>query len=306
MVKDAVGRVRDRLDAPAAALLLLLCGIWGIQQVAIKIANSGISPALQAGLRSAGAALLLWAWSSWRGVGLFERDGSLRAGLVAGLLFGGEFALLYWAIEFTTVSRTVIFLYTAPFTVAIGAHLFVPGEKLRGMQIAGLASAFTGVSLAFSEGLALPTATQLVGDAMALVAGAMWGATTIVVKASRLASISPNKTLFYQLAISAVMLVPLSWLLGETGITALTPLILGSLLFQTVIVAFATFLAWFWLIAHYPAGRISSFTFLTPLFGMIAGAVLLSEPISGLFLSAALLVGLGIWLVNRPPSKSAA
>ena len=290
---------RDRLDALAFAVMFALCLTWGFNQVLVKTANAGISPVLQAGLRSIGATALVWLWSAARGVRLFQRDGSLLPGILAGLMFAGEFALVYEGLEFTTASRAVIFLYSSPFMVALGVHLFVPGEKLRGLQAVGLVGAFAGVAIAFSSGLALPTGHQWIGDAMELGGAVMWGATTVLIKASRLARVMPHKTLLYQLGVSAVVLPPLSWLLGEPGIVALTPPVLIAFTIQTVGVASITYLAWFWLIAHYPAGRLASFTFLTPLFGVIAGAVILSEPVSLDLVLALVLVGSGIYLVNR-------
>jgi len=295
---------RTAIDLPAATLMVTLCGVWGLNQVAAKVVNSGISPVLQAGLRSIGAVLLLWAWSSWRGVRLFERDGSLPMGTLIGLFFAAEFAVMFWGLEYTTASRAVVFLYTAPFWVALGVHLLVPGERLRRVQVAGLLAAFTGIVIAFGDGLTLSSGSQLIGDFMLLTAGFFWGAVTVAVKATRLQNVSANKTLFYQLGVSALVLPVVSLLLGEPGVIELTPLVLGALAFQTVGVAFITYLAWFWLVAHYPAGRLSAFTFLTPLFGVVAGAGLLGEPISAGLLVSLVLVGLGIWLVNRPPPST--
>ena len=144
--------------------LLLLCAIWGFTQVTIKVANAGFSPLLQAGLRSAGSALLLWAWSAYRGVPLL---------------------------------RAVLFVYTAPFVVAVGAHFFVPGERLHRLKVAGLGCAFAGVSLAFADALRLPTRAELLGDALCLGGAVCWGATTVAVKAARRAALTPNKTIFY-------------------------------------------------------------------------------------------------------------
>jgi len=292
---------RDRLDLLAFAVMFSLCLLWGFNQVLVKIANAGISPLLQAGLRSTGAGLLVWAWAAARGIRMFDRDGSLIPGIVAGLLFAGEFALIFWGLEFTTASRTVIFIYTSPFVVALGAHLFVPGEKLRIVQVMGLIGAFAGVAFAFSSGLTLPTHQQLIGDAMILGGAVLWGATTVLVKATRLATITPAKTLFYQLAVSAIILPPLSWALAEPGIFAPTIRVLTAFSIQMIVVAFASYLAWFWLVAHYPAGRLAAFTFLTPLFGVAAGWAILSEPISSDLILALILVGTGIYLVNRPP-----
>jgi drug/metabolite transporter (DMT)-like permease len=295
---------RTHLDLGAASLTVLLCALWGLNQVAIKLANAGISPVMQAGLRSVGSALLLYAWSRARGVRLFERDGTLAPGLLAGALFAIEFALMYWALEYTSASRSVVFLYTAPFFVALGGHLFVPGERLRPLQVAGLAVAFCGIVIAFGEHLDADARHTEIGDAMALLAGALWAATTLVVKATRLARVSPDKTLFYQLAVSAVVLPPLSWSFGEPGLFAPAAMVIMSLAFQIAIVAFASYLAWYWLVKHYPTGRLSAFTFLTPLFGVAAGALFLGEALSWPLLIAAALVAPGIYLVNRPPTRS--
>jgi len=284
------------------APLTALCLCWGLQQVAIKLAAPGISPAMQGGIRSAGSLILLWAWSAHQGVRLFDRDGTLWVGLLAGALFALEFLLIYVGLTFTTASRGVIFLYTSPFVVALGAHLFVPGERMRVIQAAGLACAFCGVAAAFADGLRLPSQRELIGDSLLLCAAVVWGATTVVIKASRLASISANKVLFYQLAVSAAALPLISLLLGETGVMDLTPLVLASMAYQIVIVAFASYLAWFWLISHYPAGRLAAFSFLTPLFGVLAGGLLLGERISGVLVLAMALVCFGIYLVNRRPA----
>ncbi|AKH19155.1 DMT family transporter [Sedimenticola thiotaurini] len=294
---------KSHLDPLAMLLLLVLCASWGLQQVAVKLASVGISPFFQAGIRSLGAALLLLVWMWLRRVPILQRDGSGRWGVLAGLLFGSEFMLIFWGLEFTTASRAVIFLYLSPFVVAIGAHFFVAGERLRWLQVVGLVGAFAGILLVFGESIRLPSAEMLIGDSMLVLAALLWGSTTVVIKASVLRSLAPSKTLLYQLGVSAPLLLLASWGANEPGITRLTPLILGSLLFQTLWIAFVTYLAWFWLVRHYPAGRLTAFTFLTPLFGVLAGHLVLDEPLSPALLAALLLVGLGIYLVNRPPPK---
>jgi len=295
---------KTHLDSTAMALMVVLCAAWGLQQVAIKVANAGISPVWQASLRSIGAAALVWAWASYKGIRLFGRDGTLGAGLLSAALFAGEFAFIYWGLNYTAASRGVVFLYTAPFMIALGAHWFLPGERLRPLQWLGLACAFAGVLAAFGESLGLPTKSQFLGDAMLFVAAVLWAATTLVIKGSVLAKVSPAKTLFYQLAGSALALPFVSMALGEPGVIALTPLVLASLAYQTVLVAFASYLAWFWLVATYPAGRLAAFSFLTPIFGVLAGALLLGERISTALGAALGLVAFGIWLVNRSPKPA--
>lgn len=288
------------IDVLAFALLILLCASWGLQQVTIKVANSGVPPLLQSGIRSAGATLLIFLWMIGRRESVLDRDGTLWWGVAAGLLFAGEFLLLYWGLEFTHASRSAIFMYISPFVVAIGAHIFVPGERLQLIQVTGLCLAFAGIIVAFNESMGFPTYRMLIGDAMVAVAGVLWGATTVLIKASPLSRIKPSKTLLYQLAVSAVILPAGSLVKGEPGIVSLTPLIVGCLIYQAVWIAFVTYLVWFWLIFNYPPSRLASFTFLTPLFGVVAGGLLLNESITYSLLTALVLVGSGIYLVNRP------
>ncbi len=296
---------RHEIDALAAGLMVLFCAVWGLNQVATKVTNAGISPIFQAGLRSLGAGLLLWAWSTWRGVKLFERDGSLVPGIAVGLLFALEFAVLFPGLNHTTASRAVVFLYCAPFAVAIGTHWLIPSERLGPRQIAGMIMAFGGIVVAFGDGFVGGSGGSLIGDAMVLAAGLIWGATTVTIRVW-LPTTSANKVLFYQLAVSAIVLLALSPLVGEPAFTHPTLPIWGTLAWQIVIVAFATYLGWFWLITRYPAAKLSAFSFLTPLFGMLFGALLLGEHITPLLVVAMALVAFGIWLVSRRGNTEAA
>ncbi|WP_207481279.1 DMT family transporter [Arenibaculum pallidiluteum] len=295
----AANQPATELDLAAAVAMTVLCLCWGLQQVAVKAALAGMPPILQCGLRSALAAALVWGWATWRGVPIFARDGTLLPGLLAGALFAAEFGLIYVGLGHTTASRGVLFIYTAPFMVAIGAHVLIPGERLGAIQVLGLVCAFAGVALAFGDALRLPTARELAGDAMLLVAAAFWAATTLLIKTTRLVRAPAEKVLLYQLAVSALTLTPLSPLLGEAAAGPLDATVLVAFAFQTLVVAFASYLAWFRLVAKYPAGRLSAFSFLTPLFGVLAGALLLGERVSAFLVLSLVLVCAGIFLVNR-------
>jgi drug/metabolite transporter (DMT)-like permease len=288
-----------RLGGVPAGILLLCCAAWGLNQVAIKISLAGVSPFFGAGLRSLVAALLLWLWCRLRGEPLFIRDGTGRYGLLIGLMFAAEFVFIYGGLAFTTASRSVIFLYSAPFFVALGAHVFIPGERLTGARTAGLVVAFVGLCLAFADGLYLPSGRELLGDALELAGGLLWGASTVVIKMRRDRPLTPRRTLFYQLSVSAAVLVGLATAIGEPGLTRPTPLVLAALAYQAVIVAFVSYLTWFWLLQHYPASGLASFSFWTPLFGVLAGWLVLGERLSGNLGAAAALVAGGIYLVNR-------
>lgn len=289
---------RKPLDATAFAVMLLCTAVWGFQQVAIKLAGHEVPFVLQAAIRSIVAATLLFSWARLRGIRLFARDGTLLPGILAGLLFGGEFVFIYAGLAHTTASRMIVFIYLAPVVAALGLHWFVRGERLVRGQWLGVLLSFSGVVLAFAGGFSGTHDATFVGDLCGVLGAVLWGATTVLVRATRLGHVSATKTLFYQLVVSALMLPAASLLMGERGIGALTPLALASLAYQGVIVAFASYLAWYWLLTRYLAARLSVFSFLTPLFGVLAGVAVLGDPLTPGFAGAAALVGAGIVLVN--------
>ncbi len=262
-----------------------------------------LAPVFQAAIRFAGATVLLWLWCLWRGVRIFERDGSLGAGLLAGSLFAAEFACLYAGLQYSTASRLTVFLYTSPFWVAVLLPLFVASEKLRPMQWLGLTFAFVAVVFALREGLgAASQAQQWLGDLLALTAGMLWGLTTVVIRGSRLTKASPEKLLFYQVGVSTVTLPILSFILGERWVWTFSAFASSSLLLQTVVGAFASYLAWMWMLGRYPATKISAFVFLTPVFALLFGSLWLHEPVTINLIASLSMVAGGIVLVNRKPA----
>mgnify|MGYP002735257446 FL=1 len=289
---------KDHLDGLAIGILIACCMFWGLQQILVKAVMAEVPPLMQASVRCIGACVLLVLWCRVRGIPLFKRVGSLWGGLLAGGLFAAEFACIYLGLLHTTASRLTVFLYTSPFWVAALVPLFVQSERLRPLQWLGLACAFVAVAFAMREGLGGGSAT---GDLLGLAAGALWGLTTVSIRATSLTTrVSPEKLLFYQIATTAIVVPWISLALGETwSLSGWSMLAWGSVLAQTVIGAFASYLAWMWMLGRYPATKISVFVFLTPLFALLFGTVLLHEAVSTTLLAALGLVVVGIVLVNR-------
>jgi drug/metabolite transporter (DMT)-like permease len=287
------------LTAGAIALVLMLCLTWGFNQIAIKLVLHDIPPYTQAMLRSAGALLVILAIARMRGVKLFERDGTLKAGLFAGVLFGIEFVLIFHGLQFTTASRAAVFLYTMPFFVAFGSYQFL-GERLRPVQWAGLAVSFAGVAVAIGVPQPDVTTDVLIGDLMIVAGAGLWAATTLVVKTTPLLYVAPEKALGYQVGLSVPILGLAALLAGETVTRVPGPLALSLLSFQAFWVVGFTFLLWFGLIKTYSASKLSAFTFITPLFGVAAGYLIMGDHLTPAFGFAALLVTAGLVLVNRP------
>ncbi|HEY5964020.1 MAG TPA: DMT family transporter [Xanthobacteraceae bacterium] len=287
------------LDAASMVLVVFICLTWGFNQPAVKLALPDVPPLIQCAIRSSLATVIVLGIMRLRGLPVTERDGTLAAGIVAGLLFGFEFLLIYRGLLYTTASRAVLFIYLAPFFVVLGARIFLPADRFNLMQWAGLLLAFVGMIVAFGVPAPATSPHQLIGDLMMALAALFWAATTLVIKASSLSRVSPEKTLLYQL-LACVPIVGFGALVFGERITAMPSAVaLGSLAYQTVVVG-ATFSLWFALIVKFSASRLSAFTFLTPLFGVAAGHLVLGEPLTPAFALAVALVAGGLILVNRP------
>lgn len=271
--------------------------------VSIKISNQGIPPILAATLRSLFSAFLLWiyAWCKRRSVFLCTDD--FKHGVVIGGLFGVEFLVLYYGLNLTNASRAIIFLYTQPLWTAVGAHFFLTAERLSATRVVGLLLSFAGLVTVFATRPTTLGSDYWVGDFMEVAAAVLWAATNIYIKRFMLSStISHYQTLFAQLFFSVPVLAIGWWVIERGHPIRLDDVVVASLLYQSVVIAFASYLLWFWMIHRYQVSRLAAFTFLTPLSGVILSGLLLKEPLTSLLLAGLVLVGSGLYLVNRPES----
>ena len=291
---------RKALDPQAIFLMILLCATWGLQQVVLKATAADIAPILQIALRSGGAAVLVGLVMLARRERMNLGDGTLKPGLLVGGLFGLEFLLVAEGLRHTSASHMAVFLYTAPIFAALGLHWRLPAERLGAVQWLGIALAFGGIAMAFlgrSQAGSAVSGNVLWGDFLGLLAGMAWAATTVVVRCSTLAKAPATQTLLYQLVGAFVLLMVGAVATGQTSFNP-TPTVWASLAFHTLVVSFASFLVWFWLLRQYLASPLGVFSFLTPLFGIVFGAWLLHEPIEPSFLIGAIPVLVGIVLVS--------
>ncbi len=289
------------------AILLLLALTWGANMAFVKIGAREISPLFMAGLRSLVAAFCLFIWMKAKGMRLFPTRTILLHGIVIGLMFGAEFGLIYVGLQYTTASRTYILLYSAPFFVALGAHLFLRDDRLNVWKSTGLIIAFCGITILFMRGdMGALTFRSLGGDVMALLAGAIWGATTLYVKKYLAQRTAPLQTLFYQVCFSAPPLIIVGIILEDPVVSGFSMMTAFSVFYQCIIVAFLSYLVWFELIHRYPVSLLHAFSFFTPVFGVfLSGALMLGELMSMKLMVALTLVSLGTVLVNRRPSVKA-
>lgn len=290
---------RTRIDATGASLLIGFSMLLGLNQALVKIVNSGFAPVFQSGLRSVCAFFPVLLWALWRGRRLSLRDGSLGPGLLNGLLFSGEFCLLFLALDYTSVSRVSLFFYTMPLWVALGAHFLIPGERLTLVKILGLSIALAGVLIGLASRTGAASAEAWIGDLLSLLAALFWASIALLSRTTRLSECSPEMNLLYQLGVSAIILTLLSPLFGDL-IRDVTPSIIMIFIFQVVFVVAIGFVVWFWILSVYPVAEMASFSLLTPIFGIIAGWWIFDEQLSSGFFLALALVGAGLILVNRP------
>ncbi|MEL6645054.1 MAG: DMT family transporter [Pseudomonadota bacterium] len=294
---------KDRLDVFGIVSLVALSALLGFNQVVIKVVNEGLQPVFFAGLRSAGATLCLAGWMWFRGISLWPRDGTWRAGFLIGLVFAAEFVFLFLALDLTTVSRTSVIFYSMPLWMAIGAHYLLPGQQITPLKAVGLGLAFAGVAVAIlsrsdsGEG-------SLIGDLCALGGALGWAGSGLMARATVLRDETPEMQLFWQVAVSAPILLLVAVFFGPF-VRDLAPIHLWGLAFQIVVVVSAAFVFWLWLLSIYPPASVAAYGFLGPIFGVAFGWLMLGEEVGGSILGALALVAGGLYLINHPRAVQA-
>lgn len=291
-----------KMSLTAAGLLVMVCFLWGGNSISIKYSNTGIGPLLAASIRGVLATLCLWAYAAYKKEPVRMAAGQRIHGVIIGVLFGLDFLFLYWGMLFTPASRATIFLYTHPFWVALGAHFLIPGDRLNWSKAIGLVLAFGGILAVFSANADELPEGYIIGDIMEMVAALFWAATTLYVKRIiQTSKFTPShyQTLFAQLLWSIPVLALGALLYEQDYPINITSTVVWALVYQSFIVAFFSYLLWFWMIHNFNVSGLTAFSFLAPLFGVIMGVLILGEPASiQLFLGIGL-VGAGIYLVNR-------
>lgn len=293
---------KSRMDAFGALSLTAFSAFLAFNQIIIKLVNEGLQPVFFAGVRSLLAIFCLWGWLVWRGRPPRLERRYLGVGLIVGAAFAAEFLFLFMALDLTTVTRTSIILYSMPLWLAFAAHFVLPGERTGPVKALGLALAFAGVVWAILDRSGGQGQASLAGDMCALAAAWCWAAIALLARGSRLAEMRADMQLFWQVLVSAPLLLLAAPFFGPL-IRDLQPIHIAGLVFQAVAVVSAGFMFWLWILSVYPAASVASFSFLTPIFGVGLGWLLLGEHAGPAILGAAALVAAGILLINRPARK---
>jgi drug/metabolite transporter (DMT)-like permease len=285
------------VDAQGIVFLVGLSLLLAFNQIVIKVTNQGFEPVFAAGIRSLGGLLIVWAWMFWRGIPIVLARRVLLPGIGLGLLFSFEFFCLFLALDFTSVARASILFYSMPIWLAIGAHFLLPNERLTMQRSAGLLIAMAGVIWVLADHEAA-TETRIWGDLLALAGALGWASLALCVRLTALSNEKPEAQLFIQLLISAPVLLMLAPFFGPSLRQPELVHVLG-LSFQIVAIAGFAFAFWFWLIKVYKASSVASFSFLSPVFSVVFGWILLGEALNATVILSLGLVTIGLILVNR-------
>ncbi|MEL6837650.1 MAG: DMT family transporter [Pseudomonadota bacterium] len=288
---------KSQIDLFGAVALTGFALLLAFNQVVIKVTNGGLQPVFFAGVRSAGAILCIWLWLRWRGIPLRFEPGTRFAGVLVGCVFAFEFLCLFIALDLTAVSRASVIFYSMPVWLTLMAHFFMPDDKITPLKSLGLGLALAGVAVAILT--RDDRAGSIWGDLAALGAAIGWAVTAMIAKASSLSRVRPEIQLFWQVAVSAPILLIAALFLGPL-IRDLQPIHIAGLIFQIVVVVSAGFIFWLWLLSIYPASGVASFSFLSPVLSVALGWLLLGEEIGPSLIGALVLVAAGIVLINRP------
>ena len=292
---------RRPIDARAMGLMLMLCLIWGGQQVVMKGVAADVAPVMQLAIRFAGAAVFFAVWVLRREGRHAFSDGTLPSGLLLGLMFSLEFLFVGQALVYTSAAHAIVFLYSAPIFTALGLQI-LPEERLEPWHWAGIGAAFLGLVVAFLGPGGRPVLSLLFGDLLALCGGIAWGLSNIVLRRSRVGRAAVPKTVFYQVATAALLLLTFAAVTGQFRLIASAPAV-AALLFQTLIISIVGYLVWFWLLSHYLTSRPMLLSLMTPLFGVVFGALLLHDAIDVRFAVGSALVLAGILFVHAQPAR---
>ena len=288
---------KNNIDLTGGVVLISFSMLLGLNQTLVKIVNYGIHPIFQVGLRSLIAAIPVLIFCILFKKKISIRDGSLIPGIICGAIFALEFVLLFFALEFTSVARSSILFYSMPVWLGIAAHFLIKNEKLNSKKLLGFLISVIAVSIALFTKNDLGEGA-IIGDVFALCASFLWATIVLIVRKTKLNRSCPEMQLLYQLIVSSIVILPISYYFGfyfreiNIGITII-------FIFQAVVIVAAGFLIWFWTLSIYPATSIASFSFFGPIFGVFFGWLILKEEISILIFLSLALVSCGIYLINK-------
>ncbi|MCE8009297.1 DMT family transporter [Aestuariivita sp.] len=287
---------KAHVDAAGAVMLIGFAALMAFNQVVIKVSGGGFGPIFMAGLRSLGAIAVMLIWMRLRGIALTTPKSAHLGGVIVGVLFAVEFMAIYTALDITTVARASIMLYSMPVWLAIAGHFLLPGEALTGKRVVGLSIAMAGVTLALLDRGG--GSASLKGDLLGVFAAMCWAGIALTVRLTPLSQVRPEIQLFWQIAISAPILLLVAPVTGDL-FREVEAIHLWGLAFQILCIASFGFLFWFWLLARYPASGVASFSFLSPVLAVFMGWALLGERVALSTWFALGLVTLGLVLINR-------
>ena len=291
---------KNNITPKVLSLVLIVACLWGGNAVAMKVALRYMPPFILAGFRFAFGALIIWLWSKFKNIDVKIQRQDVFSLIILSLLFAAQICTFNLGTKYTTAGRSSVFINVSPFFIAILAHFFIPNDRLSIRKVIGFILASLGIYVVFRDKIET-SEPHLLGDLIMLSSGFLFSILTIYTK-KLMQRMGVYKILLWQMVFGLVPFFGLSLIFERSARYAVNLELIIVLLYQGGLVASVAFIIWTTLLNRYNASKISAFLFATPLFGIGLSAIILHEAITIYLLAGALLVAVGIYVVNKCPN----
>jgi drug/metabolite transporter (DMT)-like permease len=283
-------------DRRRIVMIVVLILAWGSTFAAVKIGLDDAPPLLFGGIRSVGGGLVVMAVALH-----LHRVMDVRANvrwyvLLTLLNVIGMFGMQVLAIQALPSGLAAVLIYLQPVLTGVLAGPLL-GEQVGRGALLGLVLGFAGI-LAVGLG-ALDGHVSGVGVVYALMTAVSWSLGTIVVKR---APVDLWWAVALPFTVGGLVLCVIGAAVEGTAITW-TPAFVAALAYSTLIGTSLAWALWFALIDAGEATRAAAVIFFVPLVSLVIGVVVLDEDLHPSLVVGAVLVVLGVWLVNRRPAS---
>jgi len=287
------------LDWRGTATALLLSALWGANPVAVKIGLADAPPLRLAFFRFVLGGLVILAYALWtRHPGVFDvRAGEWRVLISLGVIFSIQIGTMNVGLGLTSAAHGAVLLNSYAVHTVVLAHFMIPGDRLTPAKVGGVLVAYTGIVLLFAGDFSFRSET-LVGDLIVAASAVLLGE-RVVYMARAVQRFDPIKLLVFQSAIGSTCFLLASLVLEAGTPTRYTTVLAASLFYQGIVIAGFNFIVNSYLYKVYLASALAICSLTTPLFGVLAAAVVTGDRLSPVLLLSSLMVAAGIGLTVR-------
>lgn len=290
-----------RLTLGALVSVICLCIVWGGAVVAIKVGLRDAPPFLFSGLRMVITTLVFFLLSRQMGLSFhIPAQNKVFLFLVAGGFFL-NISFVYVGVNYTTAGRANVIMNTSIFFVLILAHFFL-NEKININKLIGIVLCSIGVFVIFKDKLYIDGSNTFFGDLLVLMGSIFWAICIICTKILT-RSVNPVYIVFFQTAFGIIPTFIISFIVERGSHISFSGSLIFSLLYMSVATQVYGQVVWNKLLKEYDASKISTLSFIQPIVGVILSGIILKEALTLNLLGGAVLVGVGVYIVNKKVVK---